>query len=210
MGQYRVMSVLPLGKKKYKITLEGTETVVLSLYPSEVRRYSLQEGNTLSDCDYAKIYEILYKRGKERALYYLKSSDKTVYQMKSKLREGYYPADIVEKIIEFLIKYGYLDDYRFVENYILYNRRRKSVQRMRNDLSVKGIDKVVLDDAFQEIVQDNYDVEEQMIEEYCRKKINHDIDEKQCNKIVIALIRKGFKYEQIKSVMRRVLDETNT
>lgn len=81
---------------------------------------------------------------------------------------------------------------------------------MRNDLGIKGIEKKLLDETFQEIIQDNADVEEQMIEDYCRKKIKDDIDEKQNNKILMALMRKGFKYEQIRSVMRRVLDETNT
>ena len=102
MEEYRVISVLPLGKKKYKVTLEGTETVILSLYPSEIRRYSIQDGNTLSFVHFTEIQDILYKRGKERALYYLKSSDKTVFQVRTKLREGYYPINIIDKIIEFL------------------------------------------------------------------------------------------------------------
>lgn len=210
MDEYRVISVSPVGKKKYKITLEGTRTVILSLYPSEVRRYALSEGAILSDKDYTEIQDILYKRGKERALYYLKTSDKTVAQIKSKLREGFYPDDIIDKIIAFLEKYSYLDDYRYAENYISYNRKRKSIQRMRNDLSIKGIDKNILEEAFLEAVCEEDDTEEQLIEEYCRKKVKTDMDEKQYNKVIMALMRKGFKYEQIKSVLRRVIEETTT
>ena len=70
MSGYRVEAVLPLNKKKYKISLEGTETVTLSLYPSELRRFGIKEGSLISEADYDSIVEILYKRGKERALYY--------------------------------------------------------------------------------------------------------------------------------------------
>lgn len=210
MEEYRVVSVLPIGKKKYKITMEGTETIILSLYPSEVRRYSLQDGGTLSEVSFNEIQDILYKRGKERALYYLKSSDKTVVQMRTKLKEGFYPENIINKIIEFLKKYGYLDDYRYAENFISYNKQRKSVQRMKSDLSLKGIEKSIIDDAFIENIQEDEGVEEHLIEEYCKKKVKGNIDEKQYNKIVMALMRKGFKYEQVKSVLRKVIEETTT
>ena len=210
MEEYRVISVLPLGKKKYKVTLEGTETVILSLYPSEIRRYSIQDGNTLSFVHFTEIQDILYKRGKERALYYLKSSDKTVFQVRTKLREGYYPINIIDKIIEFLEKYGYLDDYRYAENYLSYNKKRKSIHRMKNDLSLKGIEKVIIDDVFLENIQEDDDIEEGLIEEYCRKKVKGVVDEKQYNKILMALLRKGFKYEQVKSILRKVMEETTT
>ena len=211
MMEYRVISVSPVGKKKYKITLEGAKTVVLSLYPSEVRRYALVEDGTLSEKDYADIQEILYKRGKERALYYLKTSDKTVSQMRNKLKDGFYPEEIIDKVIEFLRKYSYLDDYRYVQNYISYNKKRKSIQQMRNDLCLKGIGKDVMDEVFEEILaDDDSSDEEHIIEEYCRKKLKADMDEKQYNKIIMALMRKGFKYEMIRSTLRRIVEETTT
>lgn len=209
MEEYRVLSVLPLGKKKYKIALEGTVTIELSLYPSEVRKYSLQEGNTLSCIDFEEIRDVLYKRGKERALYYLKSSDKTVSQMRTKLKEGYYPEDIIEKVIEFLERYGYLDDYRFAQNFVSYNKHRKSIQRMKSDLCLKGIEKSIIEDVLMDSLQDG-DTEEYLIEAYCKKKVKNNMDEKECNKILMSLMRKGFKYENAKSVLRRVVEESTT
>ena len=212
MGIYRVKSVQPLGKKKYKITMEGAETVMLSLYPSEIRRYSIVEGCDISDKDFVQIQEILYKRGKERALYYLKTSDKTAYQMRSKLREGVYPENIINDILEFLIKYAYIDDYRYTTNYISYNCKRKSIERMKNDLRVKGIERSIIDEVILQYAQTDVDgdVEREQIEAFCRRKIKSDTDEKQYNKIAMSLIRKGFKYDMIKEVMREVALETTT
>lgn len=213
MDEYRVISVEAFGKKKYKVTLEGMETFVLSLYPSEIKRYCLTEGGTLSIETYADIHNILYRRGKDRALYYLKTSDKTVSQMRTKLMEGFYPEDIANQIIDFLEGYGYLDDLRYAKNYISYNKKRKSLQRMRNDLVIKGVDKKVIEEAFYEATSENEDfaeAEEAMIEEYCRRKLKCGIDDKQLNRIMMSLMRKGFRYEQIKSVLRRVMEETTT
>lgn len=207
MGEYRCVSVSSINKKKYKVVLEGTQTVVMSLYPSEIRRYGLKEGSVLSCSHFEDIMDILYKRGKERALHYLKDADKTTYQMKSKLKEGYYPEDIIERIIEFLHKYGYVDDVRYVENYISYNRKRKSIQRMKEDLMNKGIHREVMNSVFEEYSYENAHDEESLLEDYCRKKITSEMDERAQQKLMMSLMRKGFKYDQIKSVVRKVLEE---
>ncbi len=210
MVEYRVVSVENLGKKKYKITLEGTKTVVLSLYPQEVRRYGMAEGAVISEEDYNEVCNILYKRGKERALYYLKTADKTSSQMRKKLEEGYYPKKIIDCVINFLETYGYIDDYRYAQNYISYNKHRKSVRRMREDLCIKGIERSILDEVFASAIEESASAEEEQIELYCRKKIKNNMDDKECNKIVMGLMRKGFKYEQVRSIFKRVLEETTT
>ena len=210
MTDYRVISVQALGKKKYKVLLEGVETVILSLYPSEIRRYSISEGGVLSASLYQEIHEILCKRGKERALYYLKNSDKTVSQMRSKLKEGYYPEDIIDEVLSFLEKYGYIDDYRFAQNFVSYNKHNKSVKQLKNKLLLKGVRREIIDEVICEGIQDNEDVEERQIEAYCRKKLKAGGDDRQSNKIVMALIRRGFKYEQVQSVFRKVLEESTT
>lgn len=208
MASYRVLSVAPLGKKKYKVTLEGTENIVVSLYPSEIRRYNISEGAEIDGNLYVEIMELLYKRGIERALYYLKTSDKTVFQMRTKLKEGYYPRDVVDRIVGFLLEYSYVDDYRYAENFILYNKNRKSIERMKNDLRLKGISRDILDDVFSNNALYDEDDEAKIIEAYCRKKYKEGMDDVQCNKIIMALLRKGFKYDKVKSILGKVSKET--
>ncbi len=205
MTEYRCLSVASLNSKKYKVTLEGIETVTLSLYPSELRRYKISEGSVVSEGTYADIMELLYKRGKERALYYLKSSDKTELQMRKKLKEGYYPEEVIHRIMEFLLKYGYIDDTRYAENYISYNRKRKSVVNMRNDLTVRGVSREVIDAVLEECSEEQQQNEEQIIEGYCAKKLKPDMSEKDIDKFMMSLLRKGFKYDLIKSTVRKFL-----
>lgn len=208
MEEYRVMSVQPLGKKKYKIILEGTQVIVFSVYPSELKKFGLKENAIISSEEYKEIRDILYKRGKERALYYLKTSDKTISQMRTKLKDGFYPEDIIESVVDFLKNYGYIDDYRYTQNYVSYSRQRKSIRCIRNDLVLKGISKEIIEEVILENSCDS--MEEQLIEEYCRKKIRGNMDEKQYNKLVMSLMRKGFKYEQVRSVIRKMGEETTS
>lgn len=209
MAEYRCVSVTSLNKKKYKVVLEGIESIILSLYPSELRRYKIEEGSLLNDDNLIELKAILYKRGKERALYYLKSSDKTSSQIKKKLKEGYYPIDIIDKIIDFLINYGYVDDVRYTKNYISYNGKKKSIINMRKDLLLKGIEKDVIDSVLDECDYDSEEQERVAIYAYCSRKMKSDMDEKEYNKFLMSLLRKGFKYEVIKSTVDTYMQEQN-
>lgn len=209
MSNFRCVALDSLNKKKYKVTLEGMETVILSLYPSELRRFNIAEGEILSEANYDELMSSLYKRGKERALYYLKTSDKTAFQMRKKLKEGYYPENVIDMVMEFLIKYGYIDDTRYVENYISYNRKRKSAINMKNDLSIKGVSRDIIDNVLSECSDEREQDEEHIIEEYCRKRIKTDMDEKALEKLMMSLLRKGFRYDLIKNTVRKIQEEIN-
>lgn len=212
MEKYKVLSVVLLNKKKYKILLEGTSNFYIALYPSEVRRFDIKEESYLNEEHYREIKEILYKRGKERALYYLKDSDKTSSQMRTKLKEGFYPEEIINKVMDFLLKYGYVDDYQYAIRYISYNMNRKSYLKIKESLYIKGIEKNIIDEAFSNLEEDNicgYNNNQQLeiIRRLINKKITIDMDKKLENKIITSLMRKGFVYEDIVNVLQ---EEKNT
>lgn len=218
MDKYRVISVVLLNKKRYKISLEGTSNLTIALYPSEIRRFGIKEDAFISEEHYAQIEDILYKRGKERALYYLKDSDKTAYQMKTKLKAGFYPEEIIDRILVFLIKYGYIDDYQYAKRFISYNINKKSMLKIKESLYVKGIGKDIIDDAIESFNEenlinncDNYEDKDNpqkaIIRKYILKKIKPDMDNQYESKIIMSLLRKGFMYEDIVNVLQ---EEKNT
>lgn len=215
MDKYRVISVVLLNKKRYKILLEGTSNLTIALYPSEVRRFGIKEGTFISEEHYAQIEDILYKRGKERALYYLKDSDKTSYQMKTKLKAGFYPDEIIDRILAFLIKYGYIDDYEYAKRFISYNISKKSILRIKESLYVKGVGRDIIEDAIENFREDglhnncygdeNVDNPQvAIIRKHISKKIKADMDNQYESKIIMSLLRKGFMYEDIVNVLQEV------
>ena len=209
MEEYTVKSVVLLNKKKYKVLLEGTRNIIIALYPSELRRYNIEEGNFLSEEQYKLIEEVLYKRGKERALYYLKNSDKTTYQMRTKLKEGLYPDKVIDKVISFLNNYGYIDDLQYSIRFITYNISKNSNRKIVEKLRVKGISKDIIDEAFSNISEydegfDNRKAEIELIRKQLSKKIQANMDIQMEKKLVMSLVRKGFLYEDVISVLKDI------
>ena len=79
------------------------------------------------DCDKLNsIYEVLYKRARERALYMLDDSYKTKKQIVDKLVLGKYPENIINKVIEYLEEYDMINDFRYAMLYIEYKSESKS------------------------------------------------------------------------------------
>ena len=74
--------------------------------------------------------------------------------MRKKLSEGFYPKDVIDKIIQFLEEYKYIDDLRYANQYVQYNIKRKSLNQIKNDLRQKGICREDLDNVLLE-VEDN-------------------------------------------------------
>ena len=65
-----------LDKRRKKIFADGE--FVFTLYLGEIRQFGLEEGGELTEEVYQKIlHEIVFKRARERAVYWLKCSART-------------------------------------------------------------------------------------------------------------------------------------
>lgn len=199
-----VTELISLDKRKSKVTLEGGEC--FALYKGEIRRFHIEQGKELSQENLDEIYEeILKKRVRERSLSLLQSRDYTEYEIRMKLKKGYYPEALIEDGIAFLKKYSYVDDRRYVENYIETYRGKKSMRVLEQSLLKKGIAK----DFLQYVMEDMGDVleevdETELIRALLEKKHYHaeTADYKEKNRVISYLMRKGFQLEDILRCMR--------
>ncbi|MBQ3546773.1 MAG: RecX family transcriptional regulator [Lachnospiraceae bacterium] len=185
-----------------------------ALYNAEIRRYKLNMNEIISKEVYEDIlWEVLFKRCRERVGYILGKSDKSVYELKVKLKQGYYPNEIIDTVVEEYIRYDYINDDRYSYNYLKNNIRSKSINRIKNELLMKGISKDRIINAIDEIRKDNVkeseennnvfeNVQSQIIEkEFIKRKYDFNTDDRGLlNKIISSLIRKGFEYDDIVKV----------
>ena len=183
-----------------------------ALYNSEIRRYKLKTEENLPKEVYDEIlWEVLVKRCRERVGYILGKSDKSIYEIKMKLKQGYYPDEIIETVVEEFQKYSYLDDERYSVNYAKNNIRRKSINKIKNELFLKGISKDLVNNALNEIEEDNLleDTQQLIIEkEFYKKKYDFVIDDKVIlGKIISSLRRKGFEFDDIMRVYNSIKKE---
>lgn len=194
---------------KRKVMVYVDEGEGFPLYKGEVKRYGIREQTDLSESDYRHIIsDVLIKRGKERAMHILQGADKTEKQIREKLEKGKYPVIVIDEVIDFLLKYDYINDYNYAVSYIKAYSLIQSERLMREKLRQKGVNREIIDTAMEAAMREvDYDSEGIIINILRKKKYNNDTaDMKEKNKIISHLLRKGFRYDDILEAMRHYED----
>lgn len=208
MYNQRIISVTDIDKKKIKIQLEGGE--VFALYKGEARRMEIEEGAYISDALYEDIQMLLYKRGKDRALYMLKDSAKTTQEVRRKLQQGFYPPILIERIIEFLSRYHYLDDSGYIQNYYEMWKKKKSRKEIQYTLLKKGIENQLIKEVIESITDESGKEEENdaLCCQFDKKAKGKDLkNPKDRQKIIQYLMGKGFTYSDIAAELEKRIRE---
>ncbi|WNV59223.1 regulatory protein RecX [Oscillospiraceae bacterium NTUH-002-81] len=190
----------PVTRSKSRIYVD--ERRWCTLYNKELYRYSLREGQPVSDGVYGEIMgEVLTKRAKRRVLYLLRSMDRTEQQLRQKLKEGDYPEEIIDIAIAYVQKLHYQDDRRYASNYVDYRKKNKSRLQLKQELYCKGIPS----DMTKEILEEySSDEEREAIRGWLRRK-GYDPAEatpESQRKMYGFLMRKGFRMEDVLAAMR--------
>ncbi len=192
----QVIQILELDRKRVRIRLEdGCE---FALYKGEGRQYDLQEGGELSQEQFEDIRrEILIKRARKRVMHLLEKMDRTEEQLRVKLRQGYYPEDVIEDAIGYVKGYHYLDDLRYAQNYVRSHRGKKSRRMLQMELQKRGVAKEWIQQALEEeYEQEN---EQEQILKWIRKKdySSDTADLKEKQRMYQFLLRRGFRPNDI-------------
>ena len=198
-----VSYITDFDKKRKKISLDEGRLIFL-LYKGELGRLRLREGDELSEEALRKIYEDTLKpRIKKRALYYLRSSDKTEWEVRRKLRESLYPDELIDYALDFLKGYGFVDDGRYAENFMEARRSRDSKREIIQKLRRKGIASDEIDRLSGELLAEDE-------EELCREKLlkyirGRDLsDPKERARAYRYMLGKGFSYDTVNAAMQKI------
>lgn len=199
----RVTGITELSKTRCRIELDWQLTFVL--YKGELRLYHIKEGEELREEDYCTIMkEVLPKRARLRCMNLLKSREYTTEQLRTRLRQGLYPEDIIEDAVSYVASFHYIDDLRYAVDYITCHESARSRRRIEQDLYEKGISRQIMEKAWErwEALGGKQD-EQAMIQALLAKKHydpeNTDYKEKQ--KIYAFLMRKGYSGEQVRRAL---------
>ena len=183
--------------KKCRIIID--DDIVVQLYKGEVRKLGIKADSQFSNESYNEMYNILNKRARERSLFLLKDMDKTEKQIRDKLKLGDYPEDIINNAIEFLKKYGYVDDIRYAKLYISSKQNSKSIKQIELVLYKKGVNKENVSKVLLEMDLSNEEALNKLIEKIIKK---YDLNDKtQYNKMCRYLLGKGFSYGEIQEAL---------
>lgn len=200
----QVTQIEELTKSRSKVYIDGEFAFVL--YKGELRLYHVKAGEKLDETDYRAIVEqVLPKRAKLRAMNLLKSREYTTEQLRGKLEQGLYPAEVIEEALAYVASFHYIDDARYALQYITYHEESRSRRRIEQDLQRKGIPRETIQEAWESWEsrggrQDEEGMMRKLLEKrgYCPETADYAERQKQA----AFLMRKGFSGECIRRVLR--------
>lgn len=149
-----------------------------------------------------------YNRAKEYCLYLLENSMKTEMEIRRKLKSKDYSEEIINKAIEFLKSYSFIDDKQYAIYYIKEKIEYESQKKIRYELMKRGINKDIIDEKLL-----SADEKAEYNSAYlCAQKKYKNLTSRNYEKEIIRkklfdfLFRKGYNYELIKKVINNVSD----
>ena len=198
-----ITDITELDKKRVKIYVDGEFAFVL--YKGELSEYGIRNGMDISDSKYEEItLDLLPKRATKRAMALLQKRDYTESKLRSKLAEGLYDNTAIDAAIDYVKSFHYLDDDRFVRDYVAYYMESRSKKRIEQDLLQKGINKDLAQSIISEVYeQSDEDEELKQIQLLLQKK--HYSDEMEYTdkqKVMAFLLRRGYEMEKVKRAMK--------
>jgi regulatory protein len=189
---------------RIKVYIDGEYSFFL--YEKEIAQYKLEEEQIMDEKLYEEILDnIIYPRAKEKALSVLGYSDRSESELRNKLGETGYTGDVINRVIDYVRLYDYINDERYTSAFIRSKKQTKSRLAIITQLSQKGINKEIIDKVmYNEYHEDeSSDDELNAIKKAVSRKTSsiENLDYAQKQRLMASLYRKGFDLRKIKKVL---------
>ncbi len=195
---YRIAFRKTKGKKLY-VDPVGEEGFYL--YPGEIRKAGLKEGMVISGDDLSAIHkEYAVPRARRHALGLLAKKDMTEKELVEKLEKSLNDSRSIAAAMAFVTEHGYIDDRRYVEDYIYSHKGKKSFLQMKEILLRKGIPGDVIRLVLEEEGQQSPEDIRPLVEKYARKF--PELDYTSSRKILMHFARKGYSVNTVQEILR--------
>ena len=130
--------------------------------------------------------------------------DRTEAQLREKLLQAEFSTELVDDAVAYVKSYGYIDDERYVRNYIEYRRDQKSRRQLEQELQYrKGVPQELIQKVYEELEPAD---ERPLIRRFLEKKgyLPGETDDKTRQKMIAAVLRKGFRMGDVLAVLREM------
>ncbi len=141
---------------------------------------------------------------RKKALSLLEIRDRTSKELRERLLRCGYSQEEAEDALRYAASYGYVDDRRYAENYILWRKDEKSRKKIFTDLFVKGISRETAEEAWEAAAggerEETSLIEKEILRKYPEGSV---LTPKQMQSLQASLARKGFRYDDIHDTISR-------
>ena len=128
-------------KGKFDVYVEGK--LAFSLIAADIEYFKIKKGENLPDNKYNFIMEnIVYIKAQDLALSYISGKMRTEKEVCGKLRLNGFDEDIVKKVLDFLKKYDYVNDYNYCLAFIRQSLKLNPMGYLaiREKLKIDGVE----------------------------------------------------------------------
>lgn len=201
-------------KDPSRVNMYIDEEFVCGVSLNCVAEFNLYPGKDITNEEVLQIQKKeIYNRFLSRAMGYLSRTIRTEYQIRRYLKDlsfkkkGLWYTDISKEefektfneIIEKIKSYGYIDDAKYAEQFILSRTKNKPRGKsiLISELMSKGVSKEIAFEKVEEMVEDEYEV----LDHLYRKKYKEEVLNRTDRKKINYLQRKGFSWDLIERYM---------
>lgn len=151
-------------------------------------KYKLEKSGELDLEEYKNLIQISCVN---YGIYLLSLKDYFKKSLYEKLFKLYKEKEIILNVLEDLEQKGYIDDFNMAENFIR-THKNYGINKLKFELMKKGVSNSFISQLLNENKESEYEILEKMIEKQSEKPIE---------KIIMSLMRKGFDYKVIKTIL---------
>lgn len=187
-------------KNKFNLFVDGQFYAGILKETAVANNFFVGKELELSDLDDILI-ESETKQAFAKASDYLATRVHSKQELKQKLVKKGFSVAAIDKAIEKLEEYGYVDDEEFAKLYAQSNQKL-SKQMLKNKLIAKGVSKEIIQKIIEQCSGNQNDLAYELAQKYLRGK-----DKQTCREKLYAFLqRKGFEYETIKQTIKTIYD----
>lgn len=169
-----------------------------------IAEFELEKGQDITREELAKIHSAdVLRKAKNRALYLLGERDMCLAELTQKLTKTY-GEEVASEAAGYVKDLGYINDERYAPKLAEYLIKRKKYGRRRakQEMLHKGLDRELVEEALSNIPED--EISEGLADLIERKYANKLADYKDRQKVIAALARRGYSFDEIKRALEDI------
>jgi regulatory protein len=135
---------------------------------------------------------------RNKAFHLLSYRERTIKEMRDRLKKKDFSAEVIEKVITYLLEKDYLNEQRFAEMWIRsrINHHPRGRKLIYKELKDKGVERKIINSALDEYLSREKELEmaSYLMNKWLRRRKDEDSSS---YKLKNYLARKGFNYDMI-------------
>lgn len=148
------------------------------------------------------------KKAAEKAMALLLFKDRTRQELMTRLYRAGFSETASLEAMDYVEQFGYINDRRYVENYVMFQKGKKSRREMVYQLTERGIEGDIISEVLEEC---EYDGEQEAVRMLLKKKLKGrrlcETSYEERQKMMAYLGRKGYEFHTIKKVFSQLDNE---